>query len=396
MKMLFVSTTSSTAWAFILPIAKYERERGHQIEFACSFADFTDAPCRIEELQAAGFVVHEIPFAREIELLEDAKAVWLLTKLIRKNKYDLVHTYTSKAGFIGRLAGRLAGCPNVIHTVLSFAFQPYESGLKKQLYLWLEKLAAPLCDRLLFISDCNLQEAIQYKIKDKEKLALVGLSFDSIAKFKTFQADAAAVRAKYGVKPNQLLVGTVGRLVFQKGMDTFIKAAALVVQKRSDVHFLIAGDGDLRNQLEEMTRSLGISEQVQFLGYITEMEEVMSVMSSLDLFVLSTRFEGLGLVYLEAMALQRPVIGSKISPVTEVVKDGETGLLANVDDPEDFARAILQLLEDSELRQRMGAAGPTHVESEYSWQKVLERVHDVYEEIVREEGSKEAQRLQKQ
>jgi glycosyltransferase involved in cell wall biosynthesis len=307
-----------------------------------------------------------------------------------------VHTYTSKAGFIGRLAGRLAGCPNVIHTVLSFAFQPYESGLKKQLYLWLEKLAAPLCDRLLFISDCNLQEAIQYKIKDKEKLALVGLSFDSIAKFKTFQADAAAVRAKYGVKPNQLLVGTVGRLVFQKGMDTFIKAAALVVQKRSDVHFLIAGDGDLRNQLEEMTRSLGISEQVQFLGYITEMEEVMSVMSSLDLFVLSTRFEGLGLVYLEAMALQRPVIGSKISPVTEVVKDGETGLLANVDDPEDFARAILQLLEDSELRQRMGAAGPTHVESKYSWQKVLERVHDVYEEIVREEGSKEAQRLQKQ
>jgi glycosyltransferase involved in cell wall biosynthesis len=396
MKMLFVSTTSSTAWAFILPIAKYERERGHQVEFACSFADFTDAPCRIEELQAAGFVVHEIPFAREIELLQDAKAVWLLTKLIRENKYDLVHTYTSKAGFIGRLAGRLAGCPNVIHTVLSFAFQPYESGLKKQLYLWLEKLAAPLCDRLLFISDCNLQEAIQYKIKDKEKLALVGLSFDSIAKFKTFQADAAAVRAKYGVKPNQLLVGTVGRLVFQKGMDTFIKAAALVVQKRSDVHFLIAGDGDLRNQLEEMTRSLGISEQVQFLGYITEMEEVMSVMSSLDLFVLSTRFEGLGLVYLEAMALQRPVIGSKISPVTEVVKDGETGLLANVDDPEDFARAILQLLEDSELRQRMGAAGPTHVESEYSWQKVLERVHDVYEEIVREEGSKEAQRLQKQ
>jgi glycosyltransferase involved in cell wall biosynthesis len=396
MKMLFVSTTSSTAWAFILPIAKYERERGHQVEFACSFADFTDAPCRIEELQAAGFVVHEIPFAREIELLQDAKAVWLLTKLIRKNKYDLVHTYTSKAGFIGRLAGRLAGCPNVIHTVLSFAFQPYESGLKKQLYLWLEKLAAPLCDRLLFISDCNLQEAIQYKIKDKEKLALVGLSFDSIAKFKTFQADAAAVRAKYGVKPNQLLVGTVGRLVFQKGMDTFIKAAALVVQKRSDVHFLIAGDGDLRNQLEEMTRSLGISEQVQFLGYITEMEEVMSVMSSLDLFVLSTRFEGLGLVYLEAMALQRPVIGSKISPVTEVVKDGETGLLANVDDPEDFARAILQLLEDSELRQRMGAAGPTHVESKYSWQKVLERVHDVYEEIVREEGSKEAQRLQKQ
>jgi glycosyltransferase involved in cell wall biosynthesis len=382
MKMLFVSTTSLTAWAFILPIAKYERERGHQVEFACSFAEFKDAPCRIEELQEAGFIVHEIPFAREIEAIADVKAVWLLTKLIKENQYDLVHTYTSKAGFIGRLAGRLAGCPNVIHTVLSFAFQPYDSGFKKQLYIWLERLAAPLCDRLLFISDCNLQEAIQYKIKDREKLALVGLSFDSIAKFQTFETDVNAVRAKYGIKSNELLVGTVGRLVFQKGMDTFIKAAALVVGKQPNVRFVIAGDGDLREELEELTRSLEIADRVQFLGFMTEIEDVMSLISSLDLFVLSTRFEGLGLVYLEAMALQRPVVGSKISPITEVVKDGETGLLANVDDPEDFARAILKLLQDSELRQRMGKAGPTHVESNYNSQKVLERVHDVYEEIV--------------
>ncbi|MGL5805404.1 MAG: glycosyltransferase family 4 protein [Xenococcaceae cyanobacterium] len=381
MKMLFVATTSATAWAFILPIAKYERERGHQVEFACSFENFKDAPVRIEELQEEGFVVHEISFAREIEFWQDLKTTWLLSKLIRKNKYDLVHTYTSKAGFIGRLAGRIARCPHVIHTVLSFAFQPYDSGLKKQLYILLEKLAAPLCDRLLFISECNLKEAIQYRLKSPDKMDLVGLSFDSIAKFKDFQVDVAAVRAKYGIQPDELLVGTVGRLVFQKGMDTLIQAAALVLQQRPEIRFVIAGDGELRQELEQLTQKLGIADRVKFLGFITEIEEVMSLIASLDLFVLSTRFEGLGLVYLEAMALQRPVVGSRISPVTEVVKDGETGLLANVDDPEDFATAMLKLLDNPQLRQQMGTAGPNHVESEYSWQKVLERVDRVYQEL---------------
>jgi phosphatidylinositol alpha-1,6-mannosyltransferase len=206
------------------------------------------------------------------------------------------------------------------------------------------------------------------------------LSFNSIPQFKSFQADITQVRTKYGINQTDMLIGSVGRLVYQKGMDTFIKAAVLVLNKYPSVTFIIAGDGPLRSELEALAHSSGIAEKVKFVGFLT-VEQVMQLMFSLYVFVLSTRFEGLGLVYLEAMALECPVIGSRISPVTEVIKEGETGLLATIDNPEDFARAILALLENPDLRSQMGKAGPNHVECEFSVQKVLERYDKVYQAI---------------
>lgn len=380
MRMLFVSTTSATAYGFLLPFAEYMRERGHEISFACSSQSFADAPSMVSELRGAGFVVHEIPFVREIQPLQDARAFWSLTRLLQANSYDLVHTHTSKAGFIGRLAAKVARCPLVIHTAHGFFFQKYNSGLKRRFFIFLEKIVAPFCDVILCVSEAIYQEAIHYRLKNESALVCVGQGID-VAKFTSFQTDVTAVRATYGINQADLWVGSVGRLVYQKGIDTFIRAAALVLQQRPELHFIIAGDGPLRSELEELAHSLGIAEQVQFIGFLTKFEDVMRLMSSLDLFVLSTRFEGLGVVYLEAMALQCPVVGSKISPVTEVVKDGETGLLATVDDPEEFAKAILVLLEDSELRRRMGAAGPVHVEREFDLKQVFQRIEAVYQRM---------------
>ena len=384
MRMLFVCTTSATANAFLLSIAKYEREKGHDISFACSLESFADAKSAVDKLREADFVVHGIPFVREISLSKDVIAFWSLTKLIQSNNYDLVHTFTSKAGFIGRAAAKAAGCPNIIHTVLGFEFQRYNDGMKKKMFILLEKIASLACDRILFISDFTHQEAIRYRFKDESKLKLVGLSFDSISQFKNFNADTKKVREQYAIPQNDMLVGSVGRLVYQKGMDTFIRAAALVLQKHSSVTFMIAGSGSLLPELEALAHSLGIAEKVKFAGALNT-EQVMQLMSSLDVFVLSTRFEGLGLVYLEAMALQCPVIGSRISPVTEVIREGETGLLATVDEPEDFAQAISLLLDDPNMRQQMGKAGPAYVEGKFSVQATLERYNEIYQEV----GAKE-------
>ena len=138
MRMLFVTTTSTTAYGFVLPFAKYMREKGHDISFACSLKSFADAPSRVQEICDAGFVVHDIPFAREINAFQDIKAFVSLTRLLRDKNYDLVHTYTSKAGFIGRLAAKLAGAPLVIHTILGLFYQNYDSGFKRNLFILLE------------------------------------------------------------------------------------------------------------------------------------------------------------------------------------------------------------------------------------------------------------------
>ena len=132
MRALFVATTSTTVYTFLLPFACYLRERGHEIEFACSTQSFADAPARVTELRQAGFMVHEIPFARSIQPLSDLRAGLSLARLIAANQYDLVNTHTSKAGFIGRIAAKAAGCPVVVHTAHDFFFRAYSDGFQRR------------------------------------------------------------------------------------------------------------------------------------------------------------------------------------------------------------------------------------------------------------------------
>jgi glycosyltransferase involved in cell wall biosynthesis len=222
------------------------------------------------------------------------------------------------------------------------------------------------------------EDGLRCRLKAADSLIYVGHGID-VGRFKKFRTDKSAVRAHYNIDKGDLLIGNVGRLVYNKGIDTFIRAAALVSRKYPNTQFIIGGDGPLRSKLELLATTSGIGPRTKFVGHLTETEDVMKLMSSLDIFVLPTRREGLGVVYLEAMALQCPVVGSRISPVTEVVKDGKTGVLATVDDPEAFAEAILLLIEKSDLRKRMGTEGVIHVEREFDQEKVFQRIENVYE-----------------
>lgn len=376
-RVLLVSTTSTVAYAFILPYAKYLKERGYEVSFACSTEDFSDARSRSLELREAGFEVHSIPFSRWISPYRDLYALCKLITLIRNQRYDVVHTHSSIAGFVGRLAARMAGCPRVVHTAYDFYFREFGSRARRWPYLTLEKLAARLCDVMLFISGVVREEAIRCRIKGEGQLILVGFGIEP-ERFLRFCADVASLRGKLGVGENDRLVGTVGRLVANKGTDTFLRMAAMVVRECPETKFIVAGDGPLRGELEHLARSLRIAERVKFVGYLPEVDDVMRFMSSLDVFVLPTRREGLGVVYLEAMALGRPVVGSRIAPVTEVIKEDETGLLATVDDPADFARAVVKLLRDPEGAKRMGGEGREHVRKSYDIRATFEKTEAVY------------------
>jgi glycosyltransferase involved in cell wall biosynthesis len=223
-------------------------------------------------------------------------------------------------------------------------------------------------------------DAIRSRLKDEARLVYVGNGIDLTA-FRELERRLQAERRR--VKPRDAVpvVGCVGRLVANKGMDTLLKAAKLVLEERPETRFVIAGDGPLRPELEALARSLGIVSNVEFRGYLPEAIDVARQMAELDVFVLPTRREGLGIVYLEAMALGVPVVGSRVEPVTDVVADGRTGLLATVDDPRAFADATLRLLNDADLRRRMGEAGPDYVAQKFELQRVLERTEAVYREV---------------
>jgi len=380
MNVLQVSTTSVTANKFLRPFAEYMREKGHHVSFACSAKDYPDAPSRVRQLEDAGFEVHEIAFARRIRPFQDVKAFWNLLRLVLSNKYDVVHTHTSKAGFIGRIAARLAGCPVVVHTAHDLFARAFGPGLKRSLFIFLEKLASPFCNSVLFVSEAVRQDAIRYRLKSEDSLIFVGNGIDA-DEYTNYQSDRVAIRHSYGINADDLWVGSVGRLVPNKGIDTFVRAAALVSEQFPKARFVVASDGPLRGELEELAHSLGIAEKVQFTGLLPSSQSVMDLMSGLDVFVLPTRREGLGIVFVEAMALGCPVVGSRIEPVDQVVRHGETGLLATVDDPNDFAEAILTLLRDPQLRREMSEAGPEYVKSKYDLQLVFERTENVYHQV---------------
>lgn len=376
-RILLVSTTSTVAYVFVLPLANYLRTRGHEVSFACSTADFSDARSRAGELRQAGYTVHEIDFPRGPQLRKGVAAYVQLRRLTRKNRYDVVHTFNTVAGFIGRLAARSAHGSRVIHTAYDFYFREYAWGLRRWLYLQAERLVAPMCDQMLFITEAIRRDAVHYKLKEEIVLRLVGCGIE-VEEYESFDTDVGAARKLYGCEGDTAIIGTVGRLVPHKGMDTFLRAAAIVLREYPKATFIVGGDGPLRAELEELAGTLGIAARVKFNGYLPEMKDVMRLMASLDVFALATRREGLGVVYLEAMALGKPVVGSRIPPVTEVIKEGETGLLANVDDAADFARAMVNLLRDPEGAKRLGRAGREHVRKCYDIRATFEKTEAAY------------------
>jgi glycosyltransferase involved in cell wall biosynthesis len=176
----------------------------------------------------------------------------------------------------------------------------------------------------------------------------------------TYRSSRRAIRAEFGLRPDTIVLGAVGRFVPDKGWDVFLHTVSLLAKRfpEMDIQCLLVGGGPLHMELQNLSQTLNLGERVVFAQY---QRDVPKVMAALDIYMLPTRREGFGVTFIEAMSMEVPVIASRIQPIDEIVVDGRTGVLARLDDPEDFARAAGPLLTDPELRRRMGQAGRCHV-----------------------------------
>ena len=355
-KILFVTTVSSTAYVFLLDFAHYLKSKGFDVEFACSNINHPDTKSRSRELAEQGFIVHNIPFSRSISPLSDLNAFLCLCNLFKNRKYDIVHVHTAKAGWIGRIAATLIRVPLVVYTAHDFYFRSFVRGFKRSLYIFLEKFASPYCDLILFVSEAVKSEAIKEGIKKSEYLVWVGNGIQC----KNFTINTVyqnSLKHKYKIDENSPIIGVVARLVGNKGLDIFIKASTIILAKFPKAKFIICGSGPEEKCLSNMTKELNIDDKVIFTGHVDSKEELIHIMASFDIFLFPTRREGLGIVYIEAMALGIPVVGTRIPPVTEVIVEGQTGLLAAPEDYNAFALSAISLLSDTELRIRLAEAG---------------------------------------
>ena len=356
MKILFVTTASSTAYVFLLDFAHYLKSQGFDVEFACSSMNYSDAKSRFNDLQKEGFIVHNIPFSRAISPIKDLISTFILYHIVRINHYDIIHVHTAKAGWIGRIVGRLSRVPLVVYTAHDFYFRAFKDGFKRFFYITLEKSASPLSDITLFVSEAVKSEAIKEHINKSNNLVWVGNGI-RCDKFEINNNYKHSIRSKYGISTDTPIIGVVARLVGNKGLDIFLKASLVISIRYPNAKFLICGYGPEEENLRALTEKLNISDKVIFTGHIDSKDDLNHIMSNFDVFLFPTRREGLGIVYIEAMVLGIPVVGTRIPPITEIISDGQTGLLADSEDYNAFALSTISLLENQELSQRLSIAG---------------------------------------
>ncbi len=314
---------------------------------------------------------------REVNLANDLIALVKLMRLVGRERPEIVHTHSSKAGLLGRLAAWLKGCPVVIHFPHGHVFYGYFGSLRSSAIILAERLAARITHRIFTLTELGKREHIRFGIAGPDKFVTVPCGID-LAKFSSPRRSPSEVRAEFGFSPADAVVGWIGRLVPIKGCKYFLYALELARRRRSDLKGIIIGDGPLRKQLEELAKELGLSESLVFAGVRKDIAEIMH---SLDLFVLTSLNEGLGRVLLEAMACGIPVVASRVGGVGEIVLHRETGLLVSPKDPEGIAAAILEILNNKKKAELFSRKGKEKARL-FDVERMIEKTEEVYRELL--------------
>ena len=329
-----------------------------------------------QRLREQGVPVTLLPMRRQISPWWDLVCLIRLAWLLRKGRYDLVHTHSSKAGILGRAAARLAGVPVVIHTPHAFPFMMKVGPLTRLFYIWLERIAARFTDLIIAVSEGERQAALQVKICPPEKILTIenGLNLSQIPS----HLDPKSTLAELGVGEHDLVVGTVGRASRQKGWRDLVLAANEVVKELPWVKFLLVGGGELLAEIAGVIEELGLGRWVSLVG---NRQQIYSLYAGFDVFVLPSLWEGGPYALLEAMAMGKPVVATRVAGNADMVVEGETGYLVPPEQPKALAQALLRLLRDSELRGRMGSRGRARIEQQFQLTEKIDLIQETYRRV---------------
>lgn len=331
-------------------------------------------PLDSDARQLAGVEFHQIrPLTRRIRPLSDLRALIALTLLLRRLKPAIVHTHSSKAGILGRVAAWLAGVPVVIHSIHGFGFTRYQAWPIRRTLIAAECLTAKITTRFFSVSEANRQLGVELGLFPGDRCVVIRSGVDLAAIRKT-GVDTTAKKRELGLEPGRPVVGMVAPLKPQKAPLDFVRVAAKVAAKRPDTQFLFVGDGGLREAMEAEIARLDLAKSFRLAGW---RRDVPAIMHCLDVFVLTSLWEGLPRVYLEALASGVPVVGTRVDGAAEAVRDGINGYLLAPGDVQGMADRVLSLLANPTLAADMGRNGAS-LPSEFDIHDMVRRQEQEY------------------
>ena len=322
---------------------------------------------------------------RPISLIDDARAYFALLGAIRAFKPDIVHTHMAKAGLVGRLAAMTANIgrgrrrARIVHTYHGHVLDGYFSQWKTSLFISLERLLARGTDAIVAISPAVRAELSgEYRIGRDRQYHVVPLGFD-LSAFQAIDDDArAAARRMLDIPADAHVISTVGRLTAIKQHGLFLETFKRVAAADHRALALIAGDGDLRADIEETARTLGIADRVRMLGWRRDLDVINA---ATDVFLLTSRNEGTPVALIEAMASAVPGVSTDVGGVKDVIHDASVGRLAPFGDAGALAGAILGLLGDADARKAAGAAARAHVLGRYGVDRLVNDIDALYRRL---------------
>ncbi len=380
-RICLVSSVPSTLWVFYRDLITTLTQHG----FAVGVAASNGREARFIE-QLPGVTFQAVDIHRRISPLTDALSIARLARILRRGRYDLVHAHTPKGGLIGMAAARLAGVRRRVYTVHGLPLET-AAGAKRRLLATAERTSCRLATRLLAVSPSLRDRCIELGLCPPGKMGILGhgtacgVSLERFTQTPALLAAAAELRRSAGVPASAMVIGYVGRIVGDKGIDPLVEAFGRIAQRRPDVWLAVIGDPEPdRGALRAET--LDTIERHPRIWRVPFADAIEPYYAAIDLLVLPSRREGFGYTLVEAAAMELPTIATRVTGCVNAVIDGETGLLVPPDDAPSLEAAMERLLADPDLRRRMGAAGRMMVVERFDSNQVIRAHLDLYRQML--------------
>lgn len=356
------------------------KQRGHRVTLVSGPTAGAEGSL-VARARAGGYGFVEVPeLVRAVRPLTDWRCRTALARLFRELKPDIVHTHSSKAGILGRMAARDAGVPVIVHTVHGMSFNRTQPWITQRMYRVLERRCAQYSDKIVTVADALSRQMAAAGVCGPEKLLTVYSGMET-ERFDPALYDRAAVRRSWGLEEGRIVIGTVARLFRRKGYEQLLPIMVRIARQVPAAHFVWVGDGAQRREFERQLPALGLRERTTLTGLLPP-ERVPELMSGFDVLAHTSQWEGLPRVVVQALLMRVPAVAFDIDGTPEVVIDGQTGRQIPLNDEAGFVGALAELAGDAELRKRLGEGGRAHCLARFDWKVMVERLEGLYGELV--------------
>ncbi len=312
---------------------------------------------------------------RAINPIRDLITTYQLIKFIKSGEYDVVHTHSSKAGVIGRIAAKIAGAKVIVHTVHGLHFHQYQSRLKYYVYVKMEKFASLFCDKVIGVTFTIIDTMIKNNIIKQDKGVMIRSAFDLTSyQSLNFREKANEI---YGIQNYDIVIGNIGRFSILKGHQFLIDAFKMVVKEVPNAKLLLVGNGELEKILKEVVQNEKLSNNIIFTGLI-KTEDIPQILDSIDILVHTSLLEGLARVIPQAMMMEKPVISFDIDGANEVIINDYNGYLVAPKDIKMLTLKIIDLCKDKNKSVKFGKNGRISLGDQFSEKKMVDQIEKLY------------------